>query len=66
MAAVSLCNDEASGVVFAKDGSLEIMPLNNRLKRMLDLWKEVRAIFSQITDLCDLLKRSAIYFEQIF
>jgi hypothetical protein len=42
VAAVSLCNGEAHGILLSPSHSLEIMPLNNRLKRMLDLWKEVR------------------------
>jgi hypothetical protein len=43
VAAVSLCNGEAHGILLSPSHSLEIMPLNNRLKRMLDLWKEVRS-----------------------
>ena len=42
VAAVSLCNGEAQGIVLDTSHSMEIMPLNSRLKRMLDLWKEVR------------------------
>jgi hypothetical protein len=43
VAAVSLCNGEAHGILLSPSHSLEIMPLNKRLKRMLDLWKEVRS-----------------------
>jgi len=39
VAAMSLCNeDDVSGVVLTKGHSVEVMPLNSRLKRMISLW----------------------------
>jgi len=40
VAAVSLCDKKAHGLVLGTDHSLEIIPLNNRLKRMLNLWQD--------------------------
>jgi len=40
VAAFDLCSDEdVNGIVITAKRALEIMPLNSRLKRMMDLWK---------------------------
>ena len=42
VAAVSLCGeDNVQGMVVGANHSLEILPLNNRLKRMLNMWQDV-------------------------
>ena len=41
VAAMSLCDGKVNGMVMGANQSLEILPLNNRLKRMLDLWQDV-------------------------
>ena len=44
VAAMSLCDGKVNGMVMGANQSLEILPLNNRLKRMLDLWQDVSRI----------------------
>ena len=41
IAALDLCHeDNVHGLVMTNDNSYEVLPLNPRLKRMLDLWKD--------------------------
>ena len=44
VAAMSLCDGKVQGMVVGANTSLEILPLNNRLKRMLNMWQDVRLL----------------------
>ena len=36
-----MCDGQTHGLVIGQNNSLEILPLNHRLKRMLDMWQDV-------------------------
>ena len=41
VAALDLCSeDDTTGIVISAKRTLELMPLNSRLKRMMDVWKD--------------------------